>query len=79
MRQLSCVGSLNLVCQLGEDPEMLFDLEKDPNELNNLALQSAYSDILLRMRKQVDKQWNKSELTANVFASQEKRLLSRKQ
>ena len=58
----------------GEDPEMLFDLENDPSELNNLALQTAYSDILLRMRKQVDKQWNKSELTANVFASQQKRL-----
>ena len=71
---LMCRQSQFKYVSCGEDPEMLFDLEKDPSELNNLALQAAYSDILLRMRKHVDKQWNKSELTANVFASQQKRL-----
>ena len=72
---LMCRQSQFKYVSCGDDPEMLFDLEKDPNELNNLALQTAYSDILSRMRKQVDKKWNKSELTANVFASQQKTLV----
>ncbi|PWJ37928.1 sulfatase family protein [Sediminitomix flava] len=32
-------------------PEQLFDLENDPHEVNNLALDPAYASVLLEMRK----------------------------
>jgi arylsulfatase A-like enzyme len=32
-------------------PEQLFDLEKDPHEINNLANDPAYSDVLIELRR----------------------------
>ena len=36
-------------------PEELYDVELDPYQLHNLAGDSAYTDILLRMRSQLDR------------------------
>ena len=33
--------------------EELYDMEKDPDELTNLAVDPDYSTLLLRMRKQI--------------------------
>ena len=58
----------------GDDPEMVFDLDLDPNEQKNLAPDSDYSDVLTKMRGHIEKRWNKSELTERVTLSQKNRL-----
>ena len=58
----------------GDDPEMMFDLDLDPNEQKNLAPDSDYSDVLTKMREHIEKRWNKSELTERVTLSQKNRL-----
>ena len=53
-RDLATAGKLNEAQSAfykARPPEQLFDLEKDPHEINNLADDPAYSDILLDMRR----------------------------
>jgi len=42
-----------------EAPEELYNLKKDPMETNNLALDPAYNDVLIRLRKECDAQIEK--------------------
>ena len=55
------------------DPELLFDLINDPNELNNLAQDPAYADVLQRMRERADTQWNLERFDDDVRRSQARR------
>jgi choline-sulfatase len=57
------------------DPEQLFDLNTDPNELNNLAAQPAYTETLNKFRQMLNKQWDNDALHKDVLASQRKRRL----
>lgn len=41
--------------------EELYDLEKDPDELTNLAVDSDYSTLLLQMRKQAIDEFKKGD------------------
>jgi len=41
--------------------EELYDMEKDPDELTNLAVDPAYSELLLRMRKQTASEFRKRD------------------
>ncbi|RBO83294.1 choline-sulfatase [Marinomonas aquiplantarum] len=57
------------------DPEQLFDLEKDPLELNNLAEQTEYQEILMAFRKEAASRWNSDALSQQVIISQRRRRL----
>ena len=53
-RKLALAGKLNKVQQRfyeARPPEMLFDLSKDPHQINNLASDPAYADQLVAMRR----------------------------
>jgi arylsulfatase A-like enzyme len=52
----------------GEDGEELYDLRRDPNEWNNLALEPQFGDLKAKMRESAPK----------IFAPPEERLNSRK-
>jgi len=40
------------------DPAMMFDLNNDPQELNNVAEDPAYADTAKRMRAEIEKRWD---------------------
>lgn len=58
-RDLAKAGKLNDVQSAffhARPPEQLFDIEKDPHEINNLADDPAYTDVLLGMRRALQDQ-----------------------
>ena len=57
------------------DPEQLFDLSNDPDELNNLAEHPDYKDIIDEFRKETSARWNSEALTQDVLVSQRRRRL----
>jgi choline-sulfatase len=64
-------GSLKYVHCPG-DPDLLFDLDTDPLELENLAPTHPEAD---RLRSQVEREWDLEALAAEVVASQQRRSL----
>jgi choline-sulfatase len=56
------------------DPPMLFDLNKDPGELNNVAEDPAYAAVAKRMKSEIDRRWNYADLERKILASQKRRL-----
>ncbi len=61
----------------GIDPEQLFDLEADPQELNNLAGDAGYSDIQKSLGDKADQMWDVDKLSEQVRASQQQRMFVR--
>jgi choline-sulfatase len=57
------------------DPDQLFDLTRDPRELNNLADDPASAGVVTDFRAEVGKRWNMAELDARVRNSQRGRRL----
>ena len=57
------------------DPPMMFDLNVDPEEQNNLALEPSYLSLANEMKSEIDKRWNYDELENKVIKSQKRRLL----
>ncbi len=55
------------------DPEQLFDLHADPDELNNLADSADATSILASFRADLDAHWDADELQARVIADQHRR------
>jgi len=55
------------------DPPMLYDLEADPHELQNLALHPAHADTLKRLTDMALKRWNLGAFDAAVRESQARR------
>ncbi len=56
-----------------KDPEQLFDLKNDPQELTNLATHPEYQRIRQNFYDQVMKKWDIKDLTTKVLASQKRR------
>ena len=57
------------------DPEQLFDLDNDPNELVNLATNPEYADLLRSFKKETLARWDSDALTQDVVISQRRRRL----
>lgn len=58
-------------CEL--DPPQLYDLEKDPHELNNVFGQSAYANIQRELQTLFDARWNMQQFDTEVRESQARR------
>jgi choline-sulfatase len=57
------------------DPSQLYDLEDDPNELENLAKHPTYKEICQKFNGEVMTNWNLKEIHQQVLASQRRRRL----
>jgi choline-sulfatase len=57
------------------DPEQLFDLEVDPNELDNLANRPEHNELRRSFHAEVIKHWDERTLHEQVLASQRRRRL----
>ncbi|MEX0311655.1 MAG: choline-sulfatase, partial [Tateyamaria sp.] len=55
------------------DPDQLFDLEADPNELTNLADVPAHKGTLTQLQAKADARWDLDRFDAEVRASQARR------
>lgn len=56
------------------DPAMMFDLNNDPQELNNVAEDPAYADTAKRMRAEIEKRWDYDTLEKDILVTQKRRL-----
>lgn len=57
------------------DPDLLFDLVTDPNELRNLASEPTHADLLADFRTEVALRWDLPALQRDVLRSQQQRHL----
>jgi choline-sulfatase len=55
------------------DPDQLYDLSTDPQELSNLAARSTHANVLHEFREESDERWDFDELHRSVVASQRRR------
>jgi choline-sulfatase len=60
-----------IVCET--DPDQLYDLERDPHELTNLAGDSAHADVVARLRGELDRRLDLRAIGREVRASQRDR------
>ena len=67
-------GRYKLNFYYGERPE-LFDLEEDPDELNDLAGSPEHADLQARLMEELLADWDPEEIDRRVRASQRRRLL----
>ena len=59
------------------DPPLLFNVSKDPNELDNLARLPAYKTQLAEFQHLADEKWIAEDIMAAILRSQSRRLLVR--
>jgi choline-sulfatase len=60
-----------IVCET--DPDQLYDLDRDPHELMNLAGDPAFGDVVARLRGELDRRLDLAAIGARVRASQRDR------
>ena len=56
------------------DPTLLFDLEADPMELNNVAEDPAFAEVRCELEQKVSANWDVKQLEIDILASQKKHL-----
>ena len=59
------------------DPELLFDLKLDPNELSNLAYEKRFESVIEAFRRRVSEIWDLDDLGRRVRLSQKNRMIVR--
>ena len=59
------------------DPELLFDLKSDPNELSNLAHEKPFESVIEVFRRRVSEIWDLDDLGRRVRLSQKNRMIVR--
>ncbi len=67
-------GEYKFVCSC-VDPDQLYNLNEDPQELNNLATDPAYGELLVGFRKEANTRWDNEKITRDVILSQRRRRL----
>ncbi|MFZ4662163.1 MAG: sulfatase-like hydrolase/transferase, partial [Caldilineaceae bacterium] len=67
-------GRYKYICAEG-DPDQLYDLAVDPNEVNNLAALTEYAALRQQFQQAVAQRWNIPQLRQQVIASQRQRRL----
>jgi choline-sulfatase len=67
-------GSLKFV-HCPADPDQLYDLSVDPNELHNVASDSAYATAVASLRAEVSQRWDLPKLADDVRGDQARRRL----
>jgi choline-sulfatase len=72
---LICIEGRHKLVHSRTDPQMLFDLERDPLELHNLASDPAHAAKRDAMFGTMLNRWNEADLEERIRVSQRKRLL----
>lgn len=62
----------------GCDPELLYNLEQDPNERHNCIAEPDLRDLVEEFRAQIIEKWDIPRLTQDIVLSQKRRLFLRK-
>jgi len=57
----------------GDDPPMMFDLNVDPDELDNLAGTPEFADLEAELRAEIAARWDADAITSDVLKSQRRR------
>ena len=60
------------------DPPMMYDLNLDPNELNNVADDPNYKSLSNFMKTEIDRRWDYENLEKAIIKSQKRRLFVQK-
>ena len=55
------------------DPALLYDLENDPDELNNLVGDESFAQISKQFADEVKQRWNSKKIRQDVIATQKRR------
>ena len=55
------------------DPPMLFDMDADPDELQNLAADPSYAELEAAFAAEVRERWDSAQIRAEVLVSQRMR------
>ena len=56
------------------DPPMMFDLNCDPDEKNNVVENPEYLSIAIKMKSEIDQRWNYKKLEEEILITQKRRL-----
>ena len=65
-------GNFKYICAAG-DPDQLFDLSQDPNELNNLAMDEAHLPMCQGFQEQARNHWDQGLVKQSVINDQKRR------
>ncbi len=57
------------------DPVLLFNVEQDPDELENLAEEHEYTDLVAQFVQEAELKWDEEKLTRDIILSQKRRRL----
>lgn len=67
-------GSFKFI-ESAQDKPLLFDVEADPDERVNLAIDPAHAQLIAQFRSEISQKWNSAELTEQIKLSQRRRRL----